>query len=212
MPNPVTLVLADDHQIVLDGLVDIFEAHPDFRVLATANSGRAAISRVQEHQPDMLLIDLNMPDQDGLEVLRVVKASFPRVKVLILTMYDSPALQQRVLAAGADAYLLKAQGRRQLLQAVEAVLAGRVFAGELSASPKAPQTEFTDNFSGKIALSERETEVLRLIARSMSNEEIAAQLFISVFTVKAHRRNLKRKLHLERTADLVKFAIQHGIV
>lgn len=207
------VVLADDHQIVLDGLQEILETVPEFQVSGQAKNSRALLTLLGEHHPDLVLMDLNMPGKDGLEVLIDIKARFPAVKVLVLTMYNSPEIVRRALAQGAAGYLLKDHGRDELLFAMREVLAGRVFVSE-QAKRHADETRapFRDNFQSKIALTGRELEILRLIAHSYTNREIGDKLFISEFTVATHRRNLKRKLHAETTADLVRFAYDHELL
>ena len=213
MMHEMKILLADDHQIVLDGLQEILETVPEFKVSGQANNGRALLSLLGEHSPDLILMDLNMPGKDGLKMLEEIKARFPTVKVLVLTMYNSPEIVRRAFALGADGYLLKDHGREELLFALREVLAGRRFI-----SPKVkPQTDETqepyrDDFQAKTTLTERELEILRLIASSYTNREIGDKLCISEFTVATHRRNLKRKLQAENTADLVRFAYAHDML
>lgn len=207
------ILLADDHQIVLDGLKEILETVPEFKVAGMAKNSRALMSLAGEQNPDLVLMDLNMPGKDGLEMLEELKVRFPAIKILVLTMYNSPEIVRRALALGADGYLLKDHGRDELLFAVREVLAGRRFVSE-QAKPHADETRapFLDDFQTKTTLTEREMEILRLIARSYTNKEIGDKLFISEFTVATHRRNLKRKLHAENTADLVRFAYDHDML
>lgn len=207
------ILLADDHQIVLDGLKEILEMVPGFSIAGMAKNSRALMSLAGEQNPDLVLMDLNMPGKDGLEMLEELKARFPAIKILVLTMYNSPEIVRRALALGADGYLLKDHGRDELLFAVREVLAGRRFVAE-QAKPHADETRapFPDDFQAKITLTEREMEILRLIASSYTNKEIGDKLFISEFTVATHRRNLKRKLHAENTADLVRFAYDHDML
>lgn len=207
------VVLADDHQIVLDGLQEILETVAEFQVAGQAKNSRALLTLLGEQHPDLILMDLNMPGKDGLEILNDIKARFPAVKVLVLTMYNSPEIVRRALAQGAGGYLLKDHGRDELLFAMREVLAGRIFVSE-QAKRHADETRapFRDDFQAKTALTGREMEILRLIAHSYTNKEIGDKLFISEFTVATHRRNLKRKLHAETTADLVRFAYNHELL
>jgi len=212
--HAIKILLADDHQIVLDGLREIVGTVPEFRVCAEAKNSRLLLSLTAECLPGLILMDLNMPGKDSLETLGEIKTRFPRIKILVLTMYGSPEIVRRALSLGADGYLLKDHGREELLYAIREVLAGRLYlseqlrthAGERRSEP------YPDEFAAKIALTEREREILRLIARSYTNREIGDKLFISEFTVATHRRNLKRKLHAENTADLVRFAYEHDIM
>lgn len=207
------IVLADDHQIVLDGLQEILETVPDFHVTGQANNSRSLLTLLGEQHPDLVLLDLNMPGKDGLEALAEIRSRFPALKTLVLTMYDSPEIVARAFSEGADGYLLKEHGRDELLIAIREVLAGRTFLHQpVKTGIAEVKTKFPDEFRDKIALTEREIEILRLIAHSYTNKEIGDKLFISEFTVATHRRNLKRKLHAENTADLVRFAFDHQLM
>ena len=207
------IILADDHQIVLDGLQEILETVPEFQVTGQAKNSRVLLSLLGEQHPDLILLDLNMPGKDGLEILEEMKARFPAVKILVLTMYNSPEIVRRALSLGADGYLLKDHGRDELMFALREVLAGRHFVSE-QVKPHADETRepFRDHYHAKTTLTEREQEILRLIANSYTNKEIGDKLFISEFTVATHRRNLKRKLQADNTADLIRFALAHDML
>lgn len=207
------IVLADDHQIVLDGLQEILETELAFQVTGQAKNSRILLSLLGELHPDLILMDLNMPGKDGLETLTEIRSRFPALKILVLTMYNSPEIVRRALALGADGYLLKDHGRDELMFAIREVLAGRNFVSE-QVKPHADETRepFRDRFLAKTTLTEREHEILRLIANSYTNKEIGNKLFISEFTVATHRRNLKRKLQADNTADLIRFALAHDML
>lgn len=209
---PYHILLADDHQIILDGLRDIIESATEFKIAGTAANGREAISALVATQPDLLLMDLNMPGMDGLEALTEIRRRFPRLKVVILTMYDSVELAKQVLSLGANGYLLKEHGKDELLTALRQVAAGGQYISEKIRRQMQPGEErFQDDFQKKLNLTHRELEILRLIARSYTNKEIADKLYLSELTVQTHRRNLKRKLKAEHTTDLVRFAYENGI-
>ena len=209
---PYRILLADDHQIILDGLRDIIESTTDFLVVGRAVNGKAAVSAVATSLPDLLLMDLNMPGMDGLEVLKEVRQRFPKVKVLVLTMYDSVELAKKALSMGANGYLLKEHGKDELLTALRQVVTGEQYLSEKIRRQMQPdEGRFQDDFQKKLSLSHREMEILQLIARSYTNKEIADMLYLSELTVQTHRRNLKRKLKAEHTADLVRFAYENGI-
>ena len=206
------ILLADDHQIVLDGLQEIIEMVPEFCVVGQAKNSRALLSILSEQHPDLILMDLNMPGKDGLDMLEELKARFPAMKILVLTMYNSPEIVRRALSLGADGYLLKDHGRGELLFAMREVLAGRRFVSKL-VLPHTDETQelFRDDFQAKSTLTKRELEILQLIATSYTNKEIGDKLFISEFTVATHRRNLKRKLNADNTTDLIRFAYDHNM-
>ncbi|MBP8240719.1 MAG: response regulator transcription factor [Saprospiraceae bacterium] len=212
MTNCCRIVIADDHQIILDGLRNIIHAAGGFEVTGTVGDGRAVISMVATTRPDLLLLDLNLPGKDGLVVLEEVKVRFPRIRVLILTSYHSMELAGKALDLGADGYLLKDHGKAELIDALQQVMAGVQYLSDKISRHLTPGPSFfSDAFQQKHFLTDRETEILRLIAQSFSNREIATKLYLSEFTVQTHRRNLKRKLQAENTADLVRFAIENGI-
>jgi DNA-binding NarL/FixJ family response regulator len=212
MTNCCRIVIADDHQIILDGLRNIISAVELFEVVGTVSEGRGVLSMLAATRPELLLLDLNLPGKDGIAVLKEVKARFPSIKVLILTSYHSPELASRVLDAGANGYLLKDHGKDELLDALIHINAGGQYLSEKIKRHLTPGTAlFQDAFQQKQFLTERETEILRFIAQSFSTREIATMLYLSEFTVQTHRRNLKRKLQAENTADLVRFAIENGI-
>ncbi len=203
------ILLADDHLIVLDGLREILEAEPDFRVVGQALNGRALWSLTTELHPDLILLDLNMPGKDGLEMIAEIKTGFPKIKILVLTMYDSPLIVRRALGAGADGYLLKDGGRKTLLHGIREVLAGRQYLCEhIRTHDQGLPLIFQDDFAGKTMLTPREKEVLRLIAQSYTNREIGERMFLSEHTAATHRRNLKRKLKAKNTAELIRFAYE----
>jgi DNA-binding NarL/FixJ family response regulator len=211
--QPVKIVLADDHQIVLDGLQDILEVEPDFRVVGRASNGRLLRSLTAETQPDLILLDLNMPGKDGLEMIIELKSIFPKIKILVLTMYDSPEVVQKALAAGADGYMLKAYGQKALLIAIREVLAGtRYVCDRINIQNQVLPPHFRDAFVGKATITKREKEVLRLLAQSYTNKEIGERLFLSEHTVATHRRNLKRKLQARSTAELTHLAYKMGLL
>ncbi len=206
------IVIADDHQLVAEGLKDLLEQQPSWQVCAIAANGREALSLVYKHSPHLLITDLNMPDQDGFELLEVMKSRFPSVKIIVISMYSAAAIVKRVLETGVDAYLMKEQSSEEVLLAVTKVLAGENYVNSEFSLKKPAKEEFRDDFKLKISLTERETSILRLIAQSYSNKEIGEKLFISEFTVQTHRRNLKRKLKAEKTADLVRFAYDNQLI
>lgn len=205
------LVIADDHKLILDGICGIFESVPDLEIVGTALNGRQLISVVAESDPDMVLTDLNMPGLDGLEVVEILKERFPHIRILVLSTYSNPELIKRIVDLGGDGYLLKEHGGTEVIDAVRTILSGESYFDENLKNGVAQNGLFKEDFLVKQSLTEREKEILKLIAASNSNREIGEKLFISEHTVKTHRRNLKRKLNANNTADLVKFALENGI-
>jgi len=207
------IVLADDHVTVRHGLKLLIDAQADMTVVAEAGDGAAAIRRVDEFAPDVVVMDISMPGINGLNATRTLKESHPTTRVVALTRYSDDAYLQELLRAGVAGYVLKQSASIELLQAIRAAAAGgqyldsavtaRVTVGFLSRDGKRAR-------QARPSLTERETEVLRLIARGYSNKEIASQLELSVKTVEVHKANGMRKLSLRGRIDIVRFAILQG--
>jgi DNA-binding NarL/FixJ family response regulator len=201
----IRVLVCEDHQIVREGVVALLEADPDFKVVAEAGDGVAAVALFREHTPDVTLIDLRMPKMNGVEVIRLLRREAPRSRFLVLTTYDTEDDISRALQAGASGYLLKGIGRATLRDAVRIVHAGRRFIPPEIADRVLPG-------SAAAELTDRELQVLRRIAEGLSNREIGEQLGISESTVKSHVNGLLGKLGVaDRTQALV-LALKRGLV
>ena len=208
--GPLRVVLADDHVTVRHGLRLLLDAQRDLTVVGEADDGRAALQRVQELDPDVVVMDISMPGMSGLSATRVLKEARPRVAIVVLTRHADDAYLHEMLRAGAAAFVLKQSPSTELIQAIRAAAAGgqyldanvtsRVTGGLLARDSKRVGPRLTD----------REAEVLRMIARGYSNKEIASQLDLSVKTIEVHKANGMRKLGLRGRADIVQFAIVQG--
>jgi len=206
------VLIADDHETVREGLKAIVNSQPDMEVVGEAGDGRDAVERAGRLLPDVAVLDVSMPLMNGLEATELIRRGSPQVRVLTLTRHTDDGYLQRLLKAGASGYVLKQSTSAVLLAALRAVGAGQTFLDPAvtekvvggyvarAASSTAPQNE----------PSEREQEVLRLIAWGHSNKEIAAQLDISVKTVEAHKANAMRKLDMRGRIDIVRYAILQG--
>jgi DNA-binding NarL/FixJ family response regulator len=207
------VLLADDHTLVRAGVRKILEAHPGFSVVGEVADGRAAISALKEQPVDVLVLDLSMPGVDGFEVLRRAKSIRPEIKVLVLTMHASAEYVARAVREGADGYLLKDSAVQDLVAGIEAVMAGREY---YSPPVQRELTEMVRGSSGTKRraepITEREREVLKLVAEGLSTKEIADRLDISTRTVETHRANLMRKLGLHSVARLTQYAIREGLI
>jgi two-component system response regulator NreC len=209
------LVVADDHPIVLEGLVALLEREPDMQVVGQATTGRRALEEVRRTQPDVALLDITMPEMSGLEVTRQLTDELPEVRVLILTMHDEEAFFFEALQAGASGYVLKGAGRDEVLSAIAVVTSGGVYIAPQLAKNlvrEALRHEGSDESEESEPLTDREQGVLRLIADGLTNKEIADRLILSVNTVKTHRLRLYQKLRLHTRAELVAFARRKGIL
>lgn len=203
------VLLADDHPLIVKGLRAAMEGHPAIRLVGVAATGQEVVDFVAERPVDVVLMDLDMPEMDGIEATRHLREERPGVSVIVLTMHDEPALMQRLIRQGVQGYLLKSADTHEILQAVEQVSAGTsYFAPEvtvrLAAAPEPSVPAET--------LTEREVEVLRLVAQGLSNKEVGERLFISHRTVDTHRTNLMRKLDVNNVAGLVRYAFQQKLV
>ncbi|MCR9050782.1 MAG: response regulator [Phaeodactylibacter xiamenensis] len=209
---PINILIADDHHLLVKGLKDILQQQEGWIVTGTANNSRQALSLMRKKVPDLLITDLNMPGQDGFELILKVKKQFPKVKILVLTIYRSPGILRKVNKAGVHGIVLKEQKSEAVIEAVSTVLNGKTYSPPETAENEQPGTFYQDAFTKKATLTRRELEVLVLIVKALNNKQIGEQLFISEYTVQTHRRNLKRKLEVDNTAELVRFAIENKIV
>ena len=210
------ILLADDHDIVRRGLKDLLEQHVGWQVCAEASNGREAVELALQHRPHVAVIDLSMPELNGLEATRRIRQSLPDTEVLIFTMHESEELIREVLGAGARGYLLKSDAVRQLIPAVESLsqkkpyFAGRVSEVVLDGFLKGGQVTLEGPTAER--LTSREREVVQLLAEGKSNKQIARLLDLSVKTVETHRTAAMRKLELNSLPDLVRYAVRMQII
>jgi DNA-binding NarL/FixJ family response regulator len=211
----ITIVLADDHRIVRQGLRLLLEAEPDFRLIGEAGDGLEAVRLVEHLKPDVLVIDLLMPGLNGLEATRQVSKQVPQTRILVLSMYADDAYVVEALRNGALGYVLKDCTAANLVQAVREVFAGRRYLSpplserRVEAYLQRTQAATLDPYE---TLTTREREVLHLAAEGHSNTEIGARLFISPRTVESHRAHLMHKLGLRTQTDLIRYALGRGII
>lgn len=212
---PIRLVLADDHEIVRAGLRMLLQAQPDMEILAEASSGAEAIQLAETHQPDVVLMDVAMPDLNGIEATRQLKQRCPAVAVLALTIHEEEDYFFQMLHAGASGYIPKRAAPDDLLQAIRTVHQGEVFLHSSVATVLVKDFLQRGNVTAGADLSsltEREREVLSLIAEGLTNKQIGERLGISPKTVARHRDNITQKLNLSSRAELTRYAIQKGLI
>jgi DNA-binding NarL/FixJ family response regulator len=212
MPR-LRIVIADDHETVREGLKFILNAQPDMEVVAEADDGYAAVERVAALLPDVVLMDVSMPHQNGLKATEILKQRCPQVKVLTLTRHAHDGYLQQLLRAGASGYVLKQSRSVDLLQAIRAVAGGGTYLDPTVAASVIG--DFThrgtpSRSTPDIGLTPREDEVLRLIAWGYSNKEVAAQLDLSVKTIETHKTNAMHKLGLQNRIEIVRYALLQG--
>jgi DNA-binding NarL/FixJ family response regulator len=205
-PRTIHIMLVDDHPLVRDGLRARLEAVPHFRVVAEADSGAEALALAGSTRIDLVLMDITMRDGSGIEATARLTANYPDIAVLILSMHDKLEYVTQAMQAGARGYVLKDAPGKDIVLAIDTVMAGGIYYSTAVARQLA-RPAAQDN-----QLTSREQEVLRHIANGESNKQIAKALDLSVRTVETHRLNIKRKLGIEGQAELIKFAVQHGRV
>jgi DNA-binding NarL/FixJ family response regulator len=199
------VLCVDDHPVVREGLIAIIGTEPDMRVIDEAGDGREAIAKYRQHQPDIVVMDLRMPNLAGVEATMQIRSQFPDAHIIVLTTYEGDENIHRALEAGAEGYLLKSSVRKELVQTIREVLAGHRHVSPIVAARLAQYTP-------RIALTDRELQVLNHIAKGLRNKEIGAALDIAEDTVKIHIKNIFGKLHvIDRTAAVVS-ASQRGII
>ncbi|MCL5099097.1 MAG: response regulator transcription factor [Candidatus Omnitrophica bacterium] len=204
------LLLADDHQVVREGLRLLVNAQPDMRVLAEASDGKEALQKAEELQPDVLVIDLVMPEMDGLQVTETLKNRCPNIKVLVLTAHEDENSLRQSYKAKAEGYVLKSSTGSELLRAIRDVAQGGVHFDATLVGKTLLRENAPDQDAQRTAPSEREKSVLILTARGYSNKEIASQLSISVKTVETYKMRLGEKLKLRSRSDIVRYALRRG--
>lgn len=205
--SPYTLVLADDHAMFRKGVKRILTGVDDLEVMGEAGDGLELLALLKKISPRMVILDIAMPNLRGLEATREIKRTYPHIKILLLTMHKKKEFIQQAMAAGADGYLLKEDADTELLKAVKTLRAGKKFISSLLTSEMADLV-MTKSRTGSLTLRER--EVMKLVAEGKSSRQIADLLHISIYTVRRHRESIMRKLKLNNTADLVKYAIDQG--
>ena len=201
----IRILLVDDHFVARTGLHSIVDGHPGMQIVADAHNGREAIGLHREHQPDVTIMDLRMPGVSGFEAIAAIRAEFPSARIVVLSNYEGSEDVHRALEAGAMGYLVKTASGEELLEAIEAVHRGRKYLPPSLAMMLAKR-------SSADPLTERELDVLRLLARGQSNKEIAAELSIAENTVRIHVGHILQKLAVEDRTQAVILAFQTGIV
>ncbi len=222
----VSVFVADDHHLFIAGLQSILKDSEKyfFNVIGIAHTGEELLEKLKLEEPDLLILDLNMPGRDGLDALKSIRLIYPKLKILALTMYDDSKIVKSAFKQGVDGYVLKNVPKEELHSAIDDVLAdlthlgkGVRISGTLANMTKpivqlSNNVQFEDRFIKKYNLTKRELEILKLITLALSNKEIAKELFISDQTVSVHRKNIMRKLGVSNTAGLIKIAYDNSLI
>ncbi len=212
----IRILLADDHTVVRKGLRLLLESVPEFQVIADASSGREAVALAEQHNPDVIVMDVAMPILNGIEAARQITAKLPQTAVVFLSMHGDESYVLRALKAGARAYLLKDSAEYDLIQAVKAVSEGKAFfspaISKMLVEDYMRQMRERGVEDSYELLTTREREVLQLLAEGKSNKDAAALLNLSLYTVETHRSNIFQKLNFHSGAELILYAIRKGVI
>ncbi len=213
-PKIIKIIIADDHQIFLEGLVALLNDVKNINIVGTATNGHGVIAFLKNNTVDLVIMDIHMPEMDGIELNKIIKKEYPKVKTLVLSTYSYPDKIAHFARNGANGYLLKNTEKSELLTAIYAIVNHENYFSE-EVKEKYMNSIFTPNSNANdeiSQLSQREEEILKLIAQEYTAQEIAKKLFISQHTVNTHRKNLLSKLNAKNIAGLVKYAIKSGII
>lgn len=210
------LILAEDHILVREGIKRLIESHPGFQVVSEASDGPALMEFLRKNEADMAIIDISLPGVSGIELTREVKRRYPGLKVMILTMHKKREYLQDAISAGAEGYLLKEDAPTALMEGIKNIRQGEIYVSSLLSAELAQlyaqsRREFPEA-AGEEPLTPREIEIIKLIAEGKSSREIAEVLFLSFRTIQNHRSNIMKKLNINKTVDLVKYAFRRGYV
>lgn len=207
MTDKTRVLIVDDHPMVAEGIRAILETYDDLLVVGTLSNGREAIDQVEALDPDVILLDLNMPQVNGLAATEMILERRPDTRILILSMHDSGEYIATALNHGAMGYLLKDVPTEEVKRAIDTVMAGSLYMCTGATASLRPSLGY-----GREALTSREQTILLELAQGRSNKEVAIALDISVRTVETHRKNIKRKLGISSTAGLTRYAMEHGVL
>lgn len=214
----INVFVVDDHQIFLDGIVSLLDDEPNIRIAGTANNGKEAIDRIKSTKVDVVLMDINMPEMDGLEATKQLRKLYPDIKILMLTMHSEARFIKECLEIGAKGYVMKNISKDDLLKAIDTVNQDKSYLDadsqeKLISSMSGTDEDDTRNYDELAAqITQRELEILQLIALGLTSQDIANKLFISKNTVETHRKNMLAKLNVNNTAALLKIAYKKNLV
>ncbi|MEP5613959.1 MAG: response regulator transcription factor [Cyclobacteriaceae bacterium] len=203
------IFLTDDHAILLSGLAKILSAEDDFEVVGTATTARETFEKLTRVSPDLLITDYNLPDEDGLAIVRKVKQKYPNLKIMVLSMHDEAHLVQEILKEGINGYLLKKDSQDELINAVRSVRDDKIY---LSSDINSLLIKGLNGANDQKLLTDREREILKLISNEYTNKQMADELFISERTIETHRKNIFRKTGTNNLVGLIKYAYANNLI
>ena len=201
--NPIRIVIADDHPVILDGLTSHLGRFKELEVMAVFTDGTSLLDFLTQHPVDVVVADINMPGKDGINCTRIIKMRYPATKVLILTMYNDRTFLKALIDAGADGCLLKSKSTEEVKTAIDRVMSGKSYFDDSSQFTEVPRAN---------DISEREIQVIRLLLQNQAATDIAEQLHISIHTVKTHIKNIYRKTNTHNHADLANYVLNHHLL
>ncbi|MCO5235822.1 MAG: response regulator transcription factor [Chitinophagaceae bacterium] len=210
MNQPLKLIIADDHVLFIEGLRSLIQEEKDLLITAVANNGKELLDIIHREIPDIVLMDINMPVLDGIEATRYLKQAYKEVKIVILSTYNEDHLIEKAKQNGANGYLLKNSSKEDLLHTIRLVAQGQ--SSFPYRSPRIPDLfSENDSFLKQFNITGRELEIIKYIKEGHTNQQIADKLFLSIYTVETHRKNIMRKLNLTNPAQLMKFIIENNL-
>jgi two-component system nitrate/nitrite response regulator NarL len=210
MQSPISIIIADDHQLFIDGLKLLLKEEQDIEIIDIANDGEELLNILKKQLPEVVLLDINMPRINGLETARYIKQSYSQVKVIMFSTYNESHLIEKAKQHGANGYLLKNCSKADLLQTIRLVASGNA-CFPYSLPKTANEFNATDPFLKQFNLTKREMEIIVCIKEGWTNQKIADVLFLSIYTVETHRKNIMQKLHLNSPSALMKFIIENQL-
>lgn len=209
----IKIIIADDHTMFLQGIVSLLENEENITILGKAENGKAVFKIMENSIPDIILLDISMPEMDGIEVTKIIKQKYPAIKILIISTHSNTQMIAKLIRMGADGYLLKNAEKQELLHAIQTIQNGETyFCKEVEEKKEDNNAKIKSETLQITELSSREKEILVLISQEFTGNEIAEKTNISLNTVNTHRRNLLSKLNVKNTAGLVKYAIEYGLL
>ncbi|MEQ9465985.1 MAG: response regulator transcription factor [Ekhidna sp.] len=205
--STVKILIADDHQIVIDGLKLVLSSREDFEVVGEAGNGLEVLDFLNHRHVDVVVLDINMPEMDGIKCAKKIKSTHPKIKVIILTMYAQKSFVEEIIKIGIDGCLLKNNTGKELSDAIARVHSGKSYYDQIQHFNKDDANDHKE-----LSLSEREIEIIRKLGDGLTSSQISETLFISEHTVKTHRKNILRKLSLHSSSELIQYALNNGII
>jgi two-component system, NarL family, nitrate/nitrite response regulator NarL len=210
MSTAIRLIIADDHTLFINGLQLLLKDEPWIEIMDIATDGKELLHLLNKQKPDIVLLDINMPELNGLEAARHIKQTYPAIRLIMLSTYNEDHIVEKAKQYGANGYLLKNSSKEELLQTIKLVMNNQT-SFPYRAPKEANLFDKEDNFLKQFNLTKRETGIIQLLKEGYSNQQMADKLFLSVFTVETHRKNIMQKLGLKSPASLMKFILQNNL-